>query len=61
VGAECAADDFAQRLGAVDDEQPTDRRRDRISGWRSQNLILGIIVRSTKHNWSDDDTTKMAI
>jgi hypothetical protein len=26
VGAEGAADDFAQRLGAVDDEQPTDRR-----------------------------------
>ena len=24
--AEGAADDFAQRLGAVDDEQPTDRR-----------------------------------
>ena len=26
VVAEGAADDFAQRLGAVDDEQPTDRR-----------------------------------
>jgi len=26
VAAEGAADDFAQRLGAVDDEQPTDRR-----------------------------------
>ena len=26
VGAEGAADDFAQRLGAVDDEQPTDLR-----------------------------------
>jgi len=26
VGAEGAANDFAQRLGAVDDEQPTDRR-----------------------------------
>ena len=26
VGAEGAADGFAQRLGAVDDEQPTDRR-----------------------------------
>jgi hypothetical protein len=51
VGAEGATDDFAQRLGAVDDEQPADLGikpgLDQIVDER----LRGIKLRSSKRRW----------